>query len=163
MNGLVAAVVTPMNSEGEIDLSIVPAIVDHLERNKICGVYIAGSTGEGMSLTDRERQGVAEAYLEHCRGRLRTVVQVGHNSMRAAAALAAHADSCGADAISATPTGYFQAEGEEGRGEAEGGGEDHCDEQEEASAVEAQLACETRRPRALGARSENSFRPLEFR
>ena len=118
MNGLVAAVVTPMNSEGEIDLSIVPAIVDHLERNKICGVYIAGSTGEGMSLTDRERQGVAEAYLEHCRGRLRTVVQVGHNSMRAAAALAAHAESCGADAISATPTGYFQAEGEEGLVEA---------------------------------------------
>ncbi len=118
MNGLVAAVVTPMDSQGGLNLSMVPAIVDHLERNGICGVYIAGSTGEGMSLTEEERQAVAEAYLEHCRGRMRTVVQVGHNSMRAAAALAAHAESCGADAISATPTGYFQAEGEEGLVEA---------------------------------------------
>ena len=118
MNGLVAAVVTPMDSQGGLNLSLVPAIVDHLERNGICGVYIAGSTGEGMSLTEEERQAVAEAYLEHCRGRMRTVVQVGHNSMRAAAALAAHAESCGADAISATPTGYFQAEGEEGLVEA---------------------------------------------
>ena len=114
MQGLVAAVVTPMTDDGELNLGLVPKIVDHLEGNGIAGVYIAGSTGEGMSLSDEERMAVADAYLEHCRGRMRTVVQVGHNSMKAAAALAAHAQANGADAISATPTGYFQAEGERG-------------------------------------------------
>ncbi len=114
MQGLVAAVVTPMTDDGELNLGLVPEIVDHLERNRIAGVYIAGSTGEGMSLTDEERMAVAEAYLQHCQGRMHAVVQVGHNSMKAAAALAAHAQANGADAISATPTGYFQAEGERG-------------------------------------------------
>ena len=114
MQGLVAAVVTPMTDDGELNLGLVPRIVDHLVANKICGVYIAGSTGEGMSLNDEERMAVAEAYLGHCKGRLKAVVQVGHNSMKAAAALAAHAEEFGADAISATPTGYFQAEGEIG-------------------------------------------------
>ena len=114
MQGLVAAVVTPMTDDGELNLGLVPEIVDHLERNRIAGVYIAGSTGEGMSLTDEERMAVAEAYLQHCQGRMQAVVQVGHNSMKAAAALAAHAQASGADAISATPTGYFQAEGERG-------------------------------------------------
>lgn len=114
MQGLVAAVVTPMDWEGDLNLGMVPQIAEHLERSGIAGVYIAGSTGEGMSLTDAERRAVAEAYVAACKGRMRTVVQVGHNSMRAAAELAAHAESIGADAVSATPTGYFQAEGEGG-------------------------------------------------
>ena len=114
IQGLVAAVVTPMNDDGELNLGLVPEIVDHLERNRIAGVYIAGSTGEGMSLTDEERMAVAEAYLQRCQGRMHAVVQVGHNSMKAAAALAAHAQANGADAISATPTGFFQTQGERG-------------------------------------------------
>ena len=77
MQGLVAAVVTPMTDDGELNLGLVPEIVDHLERNRIAGVYIAGSTGEGMSLTDEERMAVAEAYLQYCRGRMQAVVQVG--------------------------------------------------------------------------------------
>mgnify|MGYP001223717614 CR=1 FL=1 len=118
MKGLVAAVVTPMGRDGELNLALVPRIVEHLQGIGIAGVYIAGSTGEGMSLTDDERRAVAEAYVESCRGKMHTVVQVGHNSMRSAAALAAHAESIGAEAVSATPTGYFQSEGERGLVEA---------------------------------------------
>ncbi|MDE0593904.1 MAG: dihydrodipicolinate synthase family protein [Roseibacillus sp.] len=114
IKGLVAAVVTPMDLDGELNLGLVPRIAAHLEGIGISGVYIAGSTGEGMSLTDDERRAVAEAYVESCRGKMHTVVQVGHNSMKAAAALAAHAEAIGVDAISATPTGYFQADGERG-------------------------------------------------
>ena len=42
------------------------------------------------------------------KGRLQTVVQVGHNSMVEAQALAAHAAEIGADAISATAPSYFK-------------------------------------------------------
>ena len=111
--GLLAAVVTPMDRAGEIDLSVVPRIVDHLEGNGITGIYIAGSTGEGMSLTDGERRAVAEAYVSTAKGRLTTFVQVGHNSLKASVELAAHAGSIGADAISATPSGYFPVASEE--------------------------------------------------
>lgn len=113
LRGLVAAVVAPMNKDGDLALSVVPEIIDHLEANKITGIYIAGSTGEGMSLTDDERKLVAEAYVDAARGRMKTFVQVGHNSLRASAELARHAESIGADAVSATPTGYFKFSGEE--------------------------------------------------
>ena len=52
MQGLVAAVVTPMTDDGELNLELVPGIVDHLVANEIRGIYIAGSTGEVMSLSD---------------------------------------------------------------------------------------------------------------
>lgn len=111
--GLLAAVVTPMDDSGELNLGIVPKIVDHLESNGITGIYIAGSTGEGMSLTDEERRALAEAYVGTAKGRMSTFVQVGHNCLKASAELAAHAESIGADAVSATPTGYFQVSNEE--------------------------------------------------
>jgi N-acetylneuraminate lyase len=112
MNGLVAAVVTPLDESGELQLEVVPQVVDHLEKDGITGIYIAGSTGEGMSLTDEERRAVAEAYVGSARGRMKTFVQVGHNSWKASAELAAHAEAIGADAVSATPTGYFKVSGE---------------------------------------------------
>lgn len=106
--GLVAATVTPMNEQGDIYLDVIPEIVDHLVSEGVSGIYIAGSTGEGMSLTDDERRAVAQAYVSTARGKLKSVVQVGHNSMKASAELAAHAESLGADAVSATPPGYFK-------------------------------------------------------
>lgn len=112
LNGLVAAVVTPMDHRGEINLSVIPQIVNHLESKGIVGIYILGSTGEGISLTDEERRSVASCYVAEAKGRLKSIVQVGHNSLRSSAELAAHAASIGADAISATPTGYFKVSDE---------------------------------------------------
>lgn len=114
MNGLVAAVATPMKGNGDLNLGVVPRVIDHLAANGITGIYIAGSTGEGMSLTDSERRDVAEAYVGAAKGRLKTFVQVGHNSLKASTELAGHAESIGADAVSATPTGYFKVSGESG-------------------------------------------------
>ena len=113
MSGLVAAVVTPMDTTGELNLEVVSKVVDHLEEKGITGIYIAGSTGEGMSLTDEERRAVAEAYVLAAKGRMKSFVQVGHNSLKASAELAGHAEAIGADAVSATPTGYFKVSGEE--------------------------------------------------
>ena len=114
MKGLVAAVVTPMTEEGELRLDVVPRIVEHLSNSGVVGIYIAGSTGEGMSLTSDERRAVAEAYVRSAKGKMCSVVQVGHNSTKVSAALAAHAEMVGADAVSATPPGYFKPNGETG-------------------------------------------------
>ena len=68
MKGLVAAVVSPMNGNGDLNLGVVPRVVDYLASKGITGIYIAGSTGEGMSLTDEERREVAEAYVVAAKG-----------------------------------------------------------------------------------------------
>ena len=108
LTGLVAATFTPLNADGEVDTDRVPALVDHLEKNGVKGIYINGSTGEGTSLTCDERREVASAYVSSAKGRLKTVVQVGSNSIKDSQALAAHAESLGVDAISSTSPSYFK-------------------------------------------------------
>ena len=111
MRGLVAAVVTPMNAKGRFGFgSCFPELWIISRQKGITGIYIAGSTGEGMSLTDEERRGVAEAYVGAAKGRIKSFVQVGHNSMRASADLAGHAESIGADARIGNPNRLLQSE-----------------------------------------------------
>ena len=108
LTGLIAAVFTPMRADGSLWLEQVPLIVDYLERAGVTGLYVCGSTGEGMSLSGEERRAVAEAYMQAGRGRLKTIVQVGHNALAEARELAAHAQEIGADAISAAAPSYFK-------------------------------------------------------
>ncbi|MGB0774975.1 MAG: dihydrodipicolinate synthase family protein [Akkermansiaceae bacterium] len=114
IDGLVAATATPMNQDGSINLDMIKPQVDYLVSKDVKGIYVLGSTGEGFSLTDDERMAVTEEFVKANAGRMKTFVQVGHNSWQASAILAAHAESAGADAVSATPPGYFKPEGEQG-------------------------------------------------
>lgn len=108
LTGLVAATFTPMNQDGVPALEVVPRIVEHLIVNKVSGLYVCGSTGEGPSLSREERQAVAAAYIEAAAGRVPVMIQVGHSSLEEAKGLAAHAASIGADAVSALAPAYFK-------------------------------------------------------
>jgi len=106
--GLIAATFTPMNPDGSLNLSLIPSIAEHLIASGITGIYVAGSTGEGVSLTTDERRAVAEAYIAAAAGRLTVFVQVGQDSVEQARQLAAHAQSFGASAVSAVTPTYFK-------------------------------------------------------
>jgi N-acetylneuraminate lyase len=75
------------------------------------GVFVAGSTGEGVSLTAGERRALAESFVRSAKGKLPIIVHVGHNSLAEARDLAAHAREIGADAISANSPSYFKPRG----------------------------------------------------
>jgi len=108
LTGLIAATYTPMRADGSLNLDLVPGLVDHLVRAGVAGIYVCGSTGEGMSLSGAERRAVAEAYVRAAQGRLKTIVQVGHNALVEARELAAHAQEIGADVVSAAAPSYFK-------------------------------------------------------
>lgn len=108
LEGLVAATFTPFDAGGSVDLSLIPAVVDFLARNGVSGIYICGSTGEGPSLTMEERQEVTKSYIDAAKGRLTTVVHIGHTVLKDCQKLGAHAAACGADAISAVSPYYFK-------------------------------------------------------
>jgi N-acetylneuraminate lyase len=97
-----------MRPNRDLDLDAVPALVDHLVREGVDGIFCNGSTGEGESLTPEERKEVARAFVDATAGRVRVWVQVGANSLRVARELAEHAAGIGADAIAATPPSYFK-------------------------------------------------------
>lgn len=110
LTGLVAATLTPMKSDGSLNLGQVGPIVDRLVDRGISALYVCGSTGEGPLLTSQERRRVAAAYVSAASGRLPVVVQVGHSSISEARALAAHAQQVGAQAVSSVAPYYFKPE-----------------------------------------------------
>lgn len=108
LQGLVSAVYTPFKGDGSLHLEVIPGYVDYLVRSGIGGLYVCGTTGEGVNMTIPERQAVAEAFLTAADGRLPAAVQVGANSLGDCRVLAAHAESIGADAVSANAPSYFR-------------------------------------------------------
>ena len=108
LRGLVAATYTPFKADRSLDLVAVPPLVERLLADGVDGLYVCGSTGEGVSLSTPERKQVTEAFIAAAAGRVPVVVQVGHNSLAEACELAAHAQAAGADATSAMPPSYFK-------------------------------------------------------
>jgi N-acetylneuraminate lyase len=107
LDGLIAATYTPLHDDGELNLDPIASMTDWLIGQGVNGLYVCGSTGEGMSLSSEERRTVAEAYTKAARSRVPVIVQVGHNSLAEARQLAAHAQQIGADYVSATCPSYF--------------------------------------------------------
>ena len=108
LSGLIPATFTPLHADGSLNLALIGPMVDFLIEQQMTGLYVCGSTGEGVSLSNNERKAVAAAFVDAARGRVPVIVQVGHTSLVEAQALAAHAQEVGADAISAVPPFYFK-------------------------------------------------------
>lgn len=109
LSGLTAATFTPMHPDGSIWYEQIEPFVVHLAKSRVDGLYVCGSTGEGVSMTGAERRRVAEQFVQAARPhRLPVVVQVGHNSLWEARELARHAADIGATAISANAPSYFK-------------------------------------------------------
>lgn len=108
LTGLIAATYTPLAPDGGFNAEGILPFVDHLLQQGVQGLYVCGSTGEGMSLSSDERKSVAEAFVSAANGRVPVIVQVGHNSLEEARQLAAHAQRVGADMVSATCPSYFK-------------------------------------------------------
>ena len=108
LQGLVAATFTPFSLQNDVDLNAIPRVTEHLIDQGIAGLYVLGTTGEGLSLTEVERRQVAESYVTSAAGRVPVIVQVGSDSLRQSRALAEHAEEIGADAVSAVSPLYFR-------------------------------------------------------
>lgn len=108
ITGLVPATFTPFHADGNLNLALIAPMVEQLIADGVTGLYVCGSTGEGVSMTSAERMAVTDAFVAAVAGRLPVIVQVGHNSIAEACLLAEHAQKAGADAVSATPPSYFK-------------------------------------------------------
>lgn len=109
--GLLAATFTPMDGAGAVRLDPIDRMARAFADAGLTGVFVCGSSGEGISLTIDERRAVAERWVEAGRETgLHVIVHVGCLCLADAAALAAHAESIGADGVSAVPPSYFRPE-----------------------------------------------------
>ena len=108
LKGLVAAAHTAFDANGEIDFGAIPAQADMLVRQKVTGVYVSGTTGEGVHCSTEERKRVMDAWVSAAKGRLFLIAHVGALGLPDAKELAAHAQECGMDATSIVPPCFFR-------------------------------------------------------
>ncbi len=73
--GIVCANVTPMFSDGEIDLASLECLVNRMAETGIHGVYPTGTNGEGHLLSKEEQHAVAKKVIEANAGRMACFIQ----------------------------------------------------------------------------------------
>ena len=94
INGLVAAPFTPMKQDGSVNLEVIPELFEIYKKNGITGVFVNGSTGEGLELTTNERMELTEAWSDTVQGEFDLLVHVGHSSLEEAKSLSKQAANC---------------------------------------------------------------------
>ena len=107
------ALLTPFTSEGMIHRSTLRDLVEHFIALGIDGLYLCGSTGEGLLLSEAERSLVVEIALDAVDGRIPVIVHVGDSSTRAARSLTRQARDLGADGVASIPPFYYHFTAEE--------------------------------------------------
>jgi N-acetylneuraminate lyase len=97
------ALVTPLTDDGQLDEPSAVRLIDHLYRQGVGGLYVLGSTGEGVYLDFPLRRRLAEVAVRESRGRGKVIIHVGAVQAAQAYELATHAEQVGADAVSSIP------------------------------------------------------------
>ncbi|MBN1445908.1 MAG: dihydrodipicolinate synthase family protein [Candidatus Omnitrophica bacterium] len=108
ISGVMPAVITPRDDDGAVAVKQIQPLVDFLFSKGVDGLFVCGTTGEGISLTVEERKLVLENIIESAAGRGKIIAHVGAVSARDAYELAEHAGKAGADAVSSVPPFYYR-------------------------------------------------------
>lgn len=103
---IITAMITPFDERGELDAPEAARIADWLVERGNDGLVVAGSTGEGQTLSRDERKALFAAVKEVAAGRAAVIANAGSNDTRESIASVADAERAGADAILAVVPYY---------------------------------------------------------
>ena len=96
--GVATAIVTPMNANG-VDYEAFGKLLDWQIEEGINALVIAGTTGEGSTLTDEEHREVLRFAVERIAGRVPVIAGTGSNDTAYAIDLTKFACEIGCDAM----------------------------------------------------------------
>ena len=96
--GAATAIVTPLNENG-IDFENFGRLIEWQISEGIDAIVVAGTTGEGSTLTDAEHKEVIKYCVEKVAGRVPVIAGTGSNDIAYAIELTKYACSVGADAM----------------------------------------------------------------
>ena len=105
--GLWPAMLTPVQADGQPNFDELGRLTELLINQNLDGLYILGSTGQGVLFTEEQRKKVTAAVSEAVNGRVPVIVQVGALTTDESVRLAKHAQTCRVDGISSVGPIYF--------------------------------------------------------
>ena len=107
LHGIVAAMTTPFDAEGNVDVAILERTVDfEIEKGLNC-LYPCGTTGEMFLMTVEQRKLIAETVVKRANGRVTVYIHCGAMKPDEVIELAQHAHSIGADGVGIVTPTYF--------------------------------------------------------
>ncbi len=96
---VITAMVTPFDKDKSVDYASVEKVSKHLLNQKTDAVVVAGTTGEGPTLTHDEEQEILYCVKSTVSGQCKVIMGAGSNSTDTAIASSKKAQELGADAI----------------------------------------------------------------
>ena len=112
IGGMIAATLTPFDSQGRVDPQTIEQHVEYLIAGGIPAVAPAGTTGEFLYLSEGERAEVVQASVEAAKGRLKVIAGIWALDTEGVERLARAAEDVGADAVFLTTPIYYPASDE---------------------------------------------------
>jgi 4-hydroxy-tetrahydrodipicolinate synthase len=104
--GVYTVMITPLDANGAVDLKGLAAFTDWQVKEGIHGLIPLGSTGEFLSLSEEERDGVAKTVIETVAGRVPVLIGTGAEDTRESVRLSVKAEAMGADGVMIIPPFY---------------------------------------------------------
>ena len=105
--GLWPAMFTPVCDNGEPALEEIEKLVELFISQGLDGLYVLGSTGQGVLFTEDQRKKVTDVVSKVASRRIPIIVHVGALTTAESIRLAKHAEQCGVDGISSVPPIYY--------------------------------------------------------
>jgi len=105
LGGILPALVTPIRCDEALNTGALEKLLERVYSAGVDGVYLCGSTGEGMVLPPSQRREIVEIAVQNSPPGKHVVVHVGAWAFAESKQLAIHAEKAGATAISSRPTG----------------------------------------------------------
>lgn len=108
LDGIMPAMLTPFTRGGErVDYDKACAVAETLADRGVQGLYVAGTTGEGLLMDLDERKKLLEEVIRAVGKKLNVVAQVGCLDTRSTIELARHACAAGAKAVGVVAPGFY--------------------------------------------------------
>jgi N-acetylneuraminate lyase len=108
INGLITATFSPFDSQGRLNLEVIPSYAAHLKQSGVQGVFINGTTGEGASLIFSEKKALTAAWATYNSADFKVIAMVSGTSQAEGIELAAFAQEQGIYGISSNAPFYVK-------------------------------------------------------
>lgn len=99
-NGIIPAMLTPMDQQGKINEKVLRELTNHVIDNGVHGVFAVSSTGECYGLSIQEKEKVLEIVLDEASGRVPVYAGTGLITTRDTIEMTQIAEEMGVDAVS---------------------------------------------------------------
>ncbi len=108
-SGSLVALVTPFGPDGQVDDQQLSKLVDFHLQNHTDGIVALGTTAETPTLSQEEKDKIAQAIISQVAGRIPVIVGAGSNDTAHAASLARRYQAMGADGLLVVTPYYNKA------------------------------------------------------